>query len=90
MDCKQMREVMDLYVDGELSAEATAAAVCTFPSVPIVGGLSGSCFCFVRASRRPLHSTGHRKNCSYGHTAALQYPHGVGCFRSLLLLRLRS
>ena len=26
MDCKQMREVMDLYVDGELSAEATAAA----------------------------------------------------------------
>src|SRR5712692_9378891 len=26
MDCKQMREAMDLYVDGELSAEATAAA----------------------------------------------------------------
>ena len=25
-DCKQMREVLDLYVDGELSPEATAAA----------------------------------------------------------------
>jgi hypothetical protein len=26
MDCKQFREVMDLYVDGELSSSATAAA----------------------------------------------------------------
>lgn len=26
MDCKQMREILDLYVDGELSAEANAAA----------------------------------------------------------------
>lgn len=26
MDCKQFREVMDLYVDGELSSNATAAA----------------------------------------------------------------
>ncbi len=25
-DCKQMREVLDLYVDGELSPEATGVA----------------------------------------------------------------